>query len=209
MKKSVYSLVLSDEIIDAIDLLAYKNGTSRSGMINRILANYVSYKTPEMRLGEIFKSIENILCVGDEFQILAPPSDTMLNLRSALTYKYNPTVRYSAQLYKTAGNEGIGELRVSMRTQNESLIAGVQGFYRAWVEIEKEYLGDIEYKIERDRFFRKIYYKREDGIPADKIISDYIKVFDKAMKEYFRRIDNPEDAKAAVRKIYADNFVRG
>ncbi|MGM9663291.1 MAG: hypothetical protein ACI3XF_00485 [Eubacteriales bacterium] len=206
MKKSVYSLVLSDEIVDAVDILAYKNGTSRSAMVNSILANYVSYKTPEMRLGEIFKNIENILCVGDEFQILAPPSDTMLNLRSALAYKYNPTVRYSVQLYKTAGDEGIGELRVSMRTQNESLISGVQGFYRAWVAAEKEYLGDIEYKIERDRFFRKIYYKRENGIPAEQIISDYIKVFDKAMKEYFRRLDDPESARAAVRKIYKESF---
>ncbi len=206
MKKSVYSLVLSDEIVDAVDILAYKNGTSRSAMVNSILANYVSYKTPEMRLGEIFKNIENILCVGDEFQILAPPSDTMLNLRSALAYKYNPTVRYSVQLYKTAGDEGIGELRVSMRTQNESLISGVQGFYRAWIAAEKEYLGDIEYKIERDRFFRKIYYKRENGIPAEQIISDYIKVFDKAMKEYFRRLDDPESARAAVRKIYKESF---
>lgn len=206
MKKSVYSLVLSDEIVDAVDILAYKNGTSRSAMVNSILANYVSYKTPEMRLGEIFKNIENILCVGDEFQILAPPSDTMLNLRSALAYKYNPTVRYSVQLYKTAGDEGIGELRVSMRTQNESLISGVQGFYRAWVAAEKEYLGDIEYKIERDRFFRKIYYKGENGIPAEQIISDYIKVFDKAMKEYFRRLDDPESARAAVRKIYKESF---
>ncbi len=206
MKKSVYSLVLFDEIVDAVDILAYKNGTSRSAMVNSILANYVSYKTPEMRLGEIFKNIENILCVGDEFQILAPPSDTMLNLRSALAYKYNPTVRYSVQLYKTAGDEGIGELRVSMRTQNESLISGVQGFYRAWIAAEKEYLGDIEYKIERDRFFRKIYYKRENGIPAEQIISDYIKVFDKAMKEYFRRLDDPESARAAVRKIYKESF---
>lgn len=209
MKKSVYSLVLSDEIVDAVDVLAYKNGTSRSGMINRILANYVSYKTPEMRLGEIFRNIENILCVGDNFQMLAPPSDTMMSLRSALAYKYNPTVRYSVQLYKTAGDEGIGELRVSMRTQNESLISAVQGFYHAWISAEKEKLGDIEYKIERDRFFRKIYYKRESGATADKVISDYIKVFDSAMKEYFRRIDDPENACAAVKKIYDDSFVRG
>ena len=207
MKKSVYSLVLSDEIVDAVDILAYKNGTSRSAMVNSILANYVSYKTPEMRLGEIFQNIENILCVGAEFQILAPPSDTMLNLRSALAYKYNPTVRYSVQLYKTADDEGIGERRVSRRTQNESLISGVQGFYRAWIAAEKEYLGDIEYKIERDSFFRKIYYKRENGTPAEQIISDYIKVFDKAMKEYFRRLDDPESARAAVRKIYKESFV--
>ena len=38
MKKSVYSLVLSDDVIAAVDRAAYQNGLSRSAMINRILA---------------------------------------------------------------------------------------------------------------------------------------------------------------------------
>ena len=38
MKKSVYSLVLSDNVVRAIDDLAYKMGTNRSNLINSILA---------------------------------------------------------------------------------------------------------------------------------------------------------------------------
>ena len=38
MNKSIYSLVLSDEVVDAVDALARTEGMSRSAMINRILA---------------------------------------------------------------------------------------------------------------------------------------------------------------------------
>ncbi|MBQ1203294.1 MAG: ribbon-helix-helix protein, CopG family, partial [Loktanella sp.] len=53
MNKSVYSIVLSDDVVAQVDRLAYKAGTSRSAMINRILADYVSYVTPEQRLRDI------------------------------------------------------------------------------------------------------------------------------------------------------------
>ena len=39
MSKSVYSLVLTDEIVQAIDSLAYRMNTSRSALIDRILAD--------------------------------------------------------------------------------------------------------------------------------------------------------------------------
>ena len=38
MKKSTYSVVLSDRVVAEIDRLAYRKGTNRSSMINEILA---------------------------------------------------------------------------------------------------------------------------------------------------------------------------
>ena len=49
MNKSVYSLVLADEIVQEIDRLAYEAGASRSAMVNQILADHVRYTTPEKR----------------------------------------------------------------------------------------------------------------------------------------------------------------
>lgn len=45
MKKTVYSLVLSENVVAEIDRLAYHKGTNRSNMINQIIAEYVSYTT--------------------------------------------------------------------------------------------------------------------------------------------------------------------
>ena len=99
MKKSVYSLVLSDDVVEAVDRAAYQNGLSRSAMVNQILADYVSYTTPEKRMREIFSQVESLLTDGGVFQTLLQPSDSMMSLRSSLAYKYNPNVRYSVELY--------------------------------------------------------------------------------------------------------------
>ena len=39
MGKSVYSLLLNDEVVDLIDKMAIMNGTSRSNMVEKILAD--------------------------------------------------------------------------------------------------------------------------------------------------------------------------
>ena len=59
MNKSVYSLVLMDNVVGEVDKLAYEMGTSRSNLINQILAEYVRYTTPEMRMRAIFDEMEN------------------------------------------------------------------------------------------------------------------------------------------------------
>ncbi|MBR6623769.1 MAG: ribbon-helix-helix protein, CopG family, partial [Ruminococcus sp.] len=59
MQKSVYSIVLSDDVVAQIDRLAYRHNTNRSNMINQILAEYVSYVTPEKRMQDTFARMES------------------------------------------------------------------------------------------------------------------------------------------------------
>ena len=54
MGKSLYSLILSDEVIRKIDVLAHRSGTNRSNYINQILAEHASITTPERRINDIF-----------------------------------------------------------------------------------------------------------------------------------------------------------
>ena len=54
MKRSVYSLVLMDDVVQAVDDLACRLGTSRSNLINQILAERVSLATPEKRMKDVF-----------------------------------------------------------------------------------------------------------------------------------------------------------
>ena len=92
MKKNVYSLVLSEDVVRAVDALAYREGSNRSALINRILAEYVSYTTPEMRVQEVFSELGALLSATS--LLIGEPSQTVLPMRSSLCYKYNPTVRY-------------------------------------------------------------------------------------------------------------------
>ena len=61
MEKSLYSLLLSDDVVSEIDRQALRAGLSRSALVNRILAEYASIQTPEMRIDSIFRQMEDLL----------------------------------------------------------------------------------------------------------------------------------------------------
>ena len=138
MGKSVYSLVLMDDIVAAVDRLAYQEGTSRSNMVNRILAEYVQMDTPENRIRTIFDAVNAVLGTQSALQPMMATGDAVVAMRSALQYKYNPSVRYVVELY-TAG-AALGEMRAALRTQNPTLLLYLGQFYRLWDKLEDAYL---------------------------------------------------------------------
>ncbi len=206
MKKNVYSLVLSEGVVNAVDALAYREGTNRSALINRILAEYLSYTTPEMRMRDIFKSIEGLLA-PTAFR-LTEPTETVLSLRSSLSYKYNPTVRYSVELYRDS--EALGALRVSLRTQNAALVLAAMRFYAIFAAVEEKYIGESSYRIEDGKFLRVFFLRvsphgMEGLLGADdigRLIARYIEAFDRALKAYFSLLEDPARAAQAVDAVY-------
>ena len=206
--KNVYSIVLSADVVEKIDQLAYENGTNRSNMINQILAEYVSYTTPEKRFREIFVRMENLL-TSSAFKA-QEPSDTMLSLRSALAYKYNPTVKYNVELYRGNGSE-IGELRVSLRTQNAGLILYMTEFYRLWSAIEAKYRGHIPCAAADGKYSRKLILQNLSSareIDLGEAIAAYVKAFDTALKVFFCHIQYPEKSALEAEVIYRDYLAK-
>ena len=119
MSKSVYSLVLTDEIVRAIDSLAYRMNTSRSALIDRILAEKLSMQTPEIRMRNIMENISSFF--DDEiFRLQTVAGDGGMLIKSPLPYKYKPTIRYSVELLRE--DRYLGRLKVSFRTQNMALM---------------------------------------------------------------------------------------
>ena len=156
MKKSVYSLVLMDDVVAQVDRLAYSMHTNRSNMINQILAEYCSMLTPEKRMQSTLTQLEQLLGrVG--FQPLAQPTGTMLMVRSALNYKYNPSVRYRVELFRSVEPE-FGQLQVQLRTQNQELIYYVNEFMIFWAKLEQRYLNNPRISVENGRLLRNLRY---------------------------------------------------
>ena len=208
MGKSIYSIVLHDDVVAEIDRLAYAMNTNRSSMINQILADYVSYTTPEKRIKDIFDIIERALTGNQVFQPLLQPSDSMFSLRSVLSYKYNPTVRYSVEIYQNEG-DALGELRVSLRTQSNSLILYVSQFLRLWSKLEEKYTGNSDYAVSDGRYIRKLHPRANDSVKMDAealgdAIARYIDTFDRALKAFFASLDDPNRAVTAVEKIFTE-----
>lgn len=203
MEKSVYSLVLSDRVVEAVDRMAYSLGSSRSALVNQILAESVSYVTPEKRMRDIFQSIEHML-PQSVFQVLMQPSDAMLSLRSVLSYKYNPSVRYSVELYRD-GRENIGELRVSLRSQSSSLILYMSQFFRIWTQIEAAAGNAPDCALEDGRYTRVLRLPPGEYSPEElgEALARYIRAMDSAMKAFFSSLDDPRAAALMMERIYA------
>ena len=206
MGNSIYSLVLSDEVVDAVDALAHGNGLSRSAMINRILAERVALTTPEMRLQEILEAVRGAM--GERFVLTEMPGSATLCARSSLKYRYKPTARYSVEIYSKNGKKA-GEIRVSFRTQNSELIDALDGFFGCWIELEKKYISealsdDIVFSINAGKFTRTLNMPRED-ISDDALgeaVADYMAMLDGTMKEYFGALPDVSSAKIAAENYY-------
>lgn len=204
MPKSVYSLVLSDEVVAEIDRLAYAEGTSRSKLIDRILAEHAGCETFSHRTGDIFGCIEQMANLEQQFRLLLTPGDELLQLLGALPYKYNPTVRYAVELYEN-DPAAVGQLRVSLRSQSRPLLDALGGFFTLWSQLEERRFADgsfLSYEIADGRYTREL--RPVAGASSDQLgeaIAGYIRLFDRVLRSYFDAL--PQGAPAAAAKAGA------
>ena len=188
MKKTLYSLMLNDEVVREVDALAHRLGTNRSNLINEILAEYVNYTTPERRINDILSTIQDLMQPsGDLIPFFAPHTYSM-SLKSSLEYKYRPTIKYEVELFK-GGEDAIGALSVLFRTQSPTLIEGMTDFFGLWKSIEDAHLARklgerIEYTLYDGKFVRSISVPDRacNSEELAKAIAEYIRLFDKLMK---------------------------
>ncbi len=203
MSKSVYSLVLDDELVGQLDRAAYARGQSRSALINEIVAQYLSCTTPEMRAQQALVSAQRLLGESGMLQLVAPPSGGGMTLRSALRYKYNPTVRYSIELFSVQG-EPAGRLRAVLRTRSEMLLSDAQGFFVLWDGLERRMLGPVESQLERGRYVR-LFRPVGAGVSAQALgecIADYVSLFDRSLRLYFENLDDEAGAASEIARLY-------
>lgn len=201
MKKSVYSLVLMDDVIKEVDKEAYRLGTSRSNLVNQILAGHLSCVTPEMRMKEIFSLFSDM--IGNSFQIQQQRSASLLTLRSSLEYKYRPTINYKVELARST-DDGLGLLRVRIRTQSEDLISLFNRFFVYRAEFEAKCLSErgcdgYRYELSSGSFTRRlINYDEPDEQQIASAISSYITLLDRTVKKFF---SDPDGFESSAREL--------
>lgn len=187
MKKTLYSLMLNEEVVREVDALAHRRGTNRSNLINQILAEYVNYTTPERRINDIFSAIEQMMRPSRELVPYFAPNAPTISMKSSLEYKYRPTVKYEVELYRS-GEKSLGELSVVFRTQSAALISALTEFFHIWKRVEDVYIADknIAYALYEGKFVRSISFPEVECSSEElaRSISDYIQLFDRAMKNY-------------------------
>ncbi len=190
MKKTLYSVLLDEGVVREIDLLAHRSGMSRSALVNQILADYVDMTTPERRVSDVFRAIEELLRPDKELVPFFAPNAMTMSMKSALDYKYRPTIKYAVELHP-ADDGSIGELSVVFRTQSSALLEAMDAFFRIWKRTEDLYLApklgrEIPCALYDTRFVRELAAPKKN-LSANELasaISDYVRLFDRLMKGY-------------------------
>ncbi|MBO5649088.1 MAG: hypothetical protein J6S76_04165 [Clostridia bacterium] len=177
----------------------------------KLAAEEADKRKEEQRMQDTFARMESILRAADTFQVLMQPTDSTLTLRSAIAYKYNPSVKYAVELYRAPGEE-IGELRVSLRSQNSTLLLYLTQFFRLWMKIESAYLPRMTCRAEDGRLSRVLRPTRAgtqtEGSEAlssetlGDLLYAYIALFDESLKCFFYHLETPNLAAAEIERMY-------
>lgn len=183
MGKSLYSLILSDDVVEAVDRAAMLGGTNRSAMVNRILAEYLAVETPEEKIGKIIENICGMLS-GDYLTSRSPGQSAMM-VKTSFAYRYRPTVRYDIRLVNDV--PGRIEMNVTIRTQSDELIALVSEFFAVWIRAEAAVspsrTGAVRYSVSGCRLTRTSAADKSDPDIAGSV-TRYVRLFDSMMKAY-------------------------
>ena len=195
--------MLNEEVVREVDRMAHQMGTNRSALINQILAEYVNYTTPERRINDILSTIVQLMAPNRDLVPFFAPNTFSMSLKSSLEYKYRPTVKYEVELYR-GQEDAIGELSVVFRTQSTALITAMTEFFRLWKNIEDAHLAPLigskpQFALYDGRFTRSISVPDRNCTSEElaSAISEYIKLFDKLMKNYLGGRLSPHEIEAA------------
>lgn len=192
MLKRPYNLMLSADVLDEIDRIAERENTTRSNLVNRILADYVSLTMPEKHFDRIFRTVENFLNGCGGFSPFFEPNSPVMSIKSSLEYRYRPTLRYEVEMYRTP-DAVIGELNVIFRTQAPELLVELTRFFKLWMNLEALYVSvffpenAIRYSLAEGRFTRTFALPRErsyDPEETGRAIGDYVETFDELLKKW-------------------------
>ena len=213
MERSVYSLVLMDDVVKAVDQMAYEQNTSRSNMINQLLAQEVMLITPEVRMRDIFDKMMGAMEEEKKFQVQLQPSDYGISIRSVLAYKYNPTIRYLIELYRTV-DTAIGELKVTSRSQSQELQQYLYEFFKFFSTMEQLYMAKYfpcrptpYFTAEgKGRFRRELVIEEADRSLTTDIMAtamgDYIQMLDTLLGIYLTHLTQREVGVSKIEEIY-------
>lgn len=185
MAKRVYSLLLSEEVVEAIDRIAYQENVSRSYLIDRVLGEFSNCLTPEQKKRQTLERVQMLM--GDRFQM--QPQTGMLSMHRMLQFKYRPTLRYTVEL--TEG-ESLGILRISVRTQSASLLLCLQHCFSNIMQLEEPYAGSPQSEMEQGSWTRIL--RRSDRIrdteTAAMAIGAYVRLIDEVIQLSFRELEH-------------------
>lgn len=188
MAKRLYSLMLNDEVVRAVDYEAHRLGTNRSALIDRVLAEHFGVPTVQKMINDIFGEIDQLLSSAEGLNTFFAPDSQTFCVKSALSYKYRPTLKYELTLDNSSSSK-LGDISVIYRTQSLMLLSELRNFFKLWCAIEQSVLSNnkTEYALYDNRFMRSVALPENKNYSAPQIaeaLSNYVELLDSSLKAY-------------------------
>lgn len=216
MKKSIYSLVLLDDVVEAVDQLAYRKNTNRSQLINDLLAERLGLLTPRQQVMHVMERISDM--VGNEqIQVKSKNDYGSLQFGTFIKYKYKPSIRYSFEFNVSNEHERYAVLKIQSRSKSEELNKHLDRFFSAMCYIDQKRFPEIYQReiINKTHVNSNNRFSREflRGIPLDKVddeavaeyLSCYLLMMDHALNYYFGHYDH-DNVFQQMDKIYCHHL---
>lgn len=170
------------------------------------LAEYVSVPTPERRWNDIFEAIEELMTPTRELVPFFAPGSSTMSLKSSLSYKYRPTVKYEVDLSSGDG-QTMGSLNIVFRTQSAALISAMTSFFRLWVRSRTSAshrfsAAPFPARCTTGASSVRSRCRAEKALTADDVagaISAYVQLFDRLLKGYLDGSLSASDVEMAYR----------
>lgn len=213
MQKNMYSLILSEPVIERIDQIAYQKGISRSQLIDQLLAQEVGLHTPEQKMRMVIEQVANIIQDQTPLQVKVRSDMGGMQFASYLRYKYNPGIRYHVEFQNQNGHL-VGVLKVFSRSTSEDLLMHLSDFFRIFTVIDTARFQEF-YRIpvsiqlsqeSSNKFARVLVSSQMSMDDADpqlvaEYLSNYIMMLDEALRCYFTNLGK-SDVTQKVDQIY-------
>ncbi|HBK02305.1 MAG TPA: hypothetical protein DDY77_04665 [Clostridiales bacterium] len=181
MGKSVYSVVLDDEVVRLVDKAAAKTGESRSLFINRVLAKEVGFSTSKQKLDKVVDALDTAISAHETIRMVRRQK-SVVDFLGSLNYKYSPRVTYSVELDP---EKRAARLKIALRTTSPELSNICAVFFDKFVSLEKGSESKNFFFVEDGKIIRDFTIpSKAGGEEIAKLITDYVDCFDALLNAY-------------------------
>ncbi len=213
MQKSMYSLILSDPVVQRIDQLAYQKGMSRSQLIDQLLASEVGLHTPEQKVRLIIEQVADTIQNRSPLQVTVRSDMGGMQFATYLRYKYNPGIRFQVE-FQNKNGQMVGILKVFSRSTSEDLLMHLSRFFTILTAVDKARFEEfhhmpvtIEVSSQSSNKFARLLVSPQmsmedtDERVIAQYLSNYVMMLDEALKVYFMNLGHPAIA-SLVDEVY-------
>lgn len=196
MSKQIYSLVLSEQVIDKIDREALIRGSNRSQIINDLLCKAFDISTPDIKMNQVMDLMTASFKDVGSLQMISASHGNTLQLRTSVAYKYNPKLKYVIEMTGKTGPI-FAKLRIYSRTTSETFLQSLVMYFGYLTDFEENVRTNIGhrevsgsgYVYEDNKFVKRFECDWTTAdVKADAIAAylfSYIQFLDDSIKMFF------------------------